>query len=810
MFMGAIEEITSATRTIYREVEGAKRKIEVKVWNDTLANLSLMALGSSAPEILLSLLELLGRRFYSGKLGSSTIVGSAAFNLFAITAVCILAIPAGEVRFILQTDVYLVTLTFSLFAYVWILIIVQVWTPEVITLIEGILTFLMFFILLLVSYMADIGMIRIADLCEGSGGSNKVSPEDMPSPVPVRQTQLFHKTEASMNADEIDETREVIAKIVQDCTDKYGHRATEAAVQRIIKLKATSSSIKSRAYYRVNAVRNITASGKGKTASDKKDKVDELAKIRGQVDELIDNDNGEGQTQVVEFATPFYSCLESDGTVECDVVRAGPLDGVLKVQFQTRDGTATAGEDYVTVQGELVFEAGEESKTIAITIIDDDYHEPDEDFFIDLMECSTASGTCRLGEVRTAVITIVDDDEPGVLSFSEDDFYVTQSGNKQTAVVWVTRKDGCSANVSCAYRTQSGSAKAGVDYTESEGRVTFKKGEVRKSIEIPVSNDVAYTKDVSFSVYLDDAQGGAKFCADTLGGAESCITHVHISADEENRKKIASLHKMITDVFDSEEVKIGRESWQEQFISALYVNGSEEDQREAGVTDWIFHILSLPFKVIFAFTPPPVFLGGWAAFFVSLTFIGVLTGIVGDAATIFGCSCGIPDEITAITFVALGTSLPDTFASKTAAMAEPFADASVGNVTGSNSVNVFLGLGIAWTLGAIHWAGAGATEEWKNRYRMVTMPDGTSLVDKLGEAGGFHVKAGSLGFSVAVYVSLAFVGSAALAWRRVSVGGELGGPKLHSLLSALFFFGLWIAYILANIVYFILGGGNPS
>ena len=43
------------------------------------------------------------------------------------------------------------------------------------------------------------------------------------------------------------------------------------------------------------------------------------------------------------------------------------------------------------------------------------------------------------------------------------------------------------------------------------------------------------------------------------------------------------------------------------------MNGSEEDQREAGVADWIFHILSLPFKVIFAFTPPPVFLGGCAA-----------------------------------------------------------------------------------------------------------------------------------------------------------------------------------------------------
>ena len=34
------------------------------------------------------------------------------------------------------------------------------------------------------------------------------------------------------------------------------------------------------------------------------------------------------------------------------------------------------------------------------------------------------------------MITIVDDDEPGVLSFSEDDFYVSQA-NKACATVWV-------------------------------------------------------------------------------------------------------------------------------------------------------------------------------------------------------------------------------------------------------------------------------------------------------------------------------------------------------------------------------------
>jgi len=59
--------------------------------------------------------------------------------------------------------------------------------------------------------------------------------------------------------------------------------------------------------------------------------------------------------------------------------------------------------------------------------------------------------------------------------------------------------------------------------------------------------------------------------------------------------------------------------------------------------------------------------------------------------------------INAITIVALGTSLPDLFASKSAALQERYADNSIGNVTGSNSVNVFLGLGLPWLIATIYW-----------------------------------------------------------------------------------------------------------
>ena len=56
-------------------------------------------------------------------------------------------------------------------------------------------------------------------------------------------------------------------------------------------------------------------------------------------------------------------------------------------------------------------------------------------------------------------------------------------------------------------------------------------------------------------------------------------------------------------------------------------------------------------------------------------------------------------------------SRADTFASKVAAIGDETADNSVGNVTGSNAVNVFLGIGIAWSIAAIYWESQGLNFE---------------------------------------------------------------------------------------------------
>jgi solute carrier family 8 (sodium/calcium exchanger) len=71
--------------------------IDVEVWNATVANLTLMALGSSAPEILLSVIGTVQDiEATPSKLGPSTIVGSAAFNLLVISGLSIYAVGTKE------------------------------------------------------------------------------------------------------------------------------------------------------------------------------------------------------------------------------------------------------------------------------------------------------------------------------------------------------------------------------------------------------------------------------------------------------------------------------------------------------------------------------------------------------------------------------------------------------------------------------------------------------------------------------------------------------------------------------------------
>merc|ERR1711959_581048 len=163
VFMSAIEVITSKTKTV--NINGVD--VEVEVWNGTVANLTLMALGSSAPEILLAVVETISLGFKAGDLGPGTIVGPAAFNLLFITAICVSSLPEDEeaaedgsiceTRIIEEFGVFLITAVASLFAYLWMVIVLQWSSKDEVNLAEALITLLMFPALVLVCWAQDAG-----------------------------------------------------------------------------------------------------------------------------------------------------------------------------------------------------------------------------------------------------------------------------------------------------------------------------------------------------------------------------------------------------------------------------------------------------------------------------------------------------------------------------------------------------------------------------------------------------------------------------------------------------------------------------
>lgn len=95
-----------------------------------------------------------------------------------------------------------------------------------------------------------------------------------------------------------------------------------------------------------------------------------------------------------------------------------------------------------------------------------------------------------------------------------------------------------------------------------------------------------------------------------------------------------------------------------------HISGGDDDDddcaedKEPSCFDYVMHFLTIFWKLLFAFVPPTDYWNGWACFVVSIMMIGLLTAVIGDLASHFGCTIGLKDSVTAVVFVALGTSVP--------------------------------------------------------------------------------------------------------------------------------------------------------
>jgi Ca2+/Na+ antiporter len=678
-FMEAIEQVTSKTY-VKTDKDGTKRV--VKLWNPTVANLSLMALGSSAPEIMLNVLEIVFGNFFAGALGPSTIVGSAAFNLLVIIAVCVAAITDG-VRKVEQIKVYAITSTCSVLAYVWLIIILMATTPNVVTPFEAILTFAFFFILLIVSYAADKNFFRAV----------KVAPD-------------------SVSAQREKRGNEAAA-------------ATDEAVYRAMK--------------QVKASKEKDMDG-----------MDETAQVALMLEAVKPVTQATHRRNALGWLTgrkprPVYDPKQGA------IIQGGKRRASLRKALTQKIGLGGSSTKEMTPQ--------QSKKAVAVT--------PTE-----LQPASPSVQVATLGFKEQAINVLED------------------AGSTK---LYVVRTGGETHKVTVEYSSHDITATKGVDYKDCAGTLTFNEGETEKEIEVFIIDDDKYEKAETFRVELSEPKPGGACEIDSKAGA-AMIT---IDNDDELKSKA---HELAARLANRDKLDAVFSEWKDSFIEAFKPGG--EDDEPPGAVGWIMHIITVIWKVCFATVPPVALAGGWAAFVLGIAWIGLITIFVGDLAGLFGCVLGLPPAITAITFVALGTSMPDMFASKAAATSQDTADDSVGNVTGSNCVNVFLGLGLPWSIGALYWAAMGPTADFKAKFdtpaMRVAAPQAGALIDS-GTAG-FVVIAGALGFSVSVFCVCALLCLGTLLIRRQVFDGELGGPAGPRNATAVFFVLLWFVYIMASVL----------
>nr|XP_053639651.1 sodium/calcium exchanger 1-like isoform X3 [Cherax quadricarinatus] len=824
-FMGSIEMITSQEKEVtVKKPNGETQIIVVQVWNETVANLTLMALGSSAPEILLSVVEMFARNFEAGDLGPGTIVGSAAFNLFVIIGICVYVIPDGEVRHIKHLRVFFVTAFFSIFAYIWLYLILAEISYGIVEFWEAFLTFLFFPITVILAYIADRRLLfykyltkeyrmgKRGVIIEVEGADVELGKKDEGGPL--------YDENVDESVREFEEHRKEYMAVIRELRQKHPNIAMEN-LESMAREEIINRGPKSRAFYRIQATRKLTGGGNIMKKAREEVKVEKEDEFVDKKDEDIIR---------IFFDPGHYTVMENVGTFEVTVVReGGDLNTTVLVDYKTEDGTANAGGDYVAADGTLVFLPGETQKNFSLEVIDDEVFEEDEHFYIRLsnMRLGSPDGTAvthaingaagqpkepvkmELAAPYVATIMILDDDHGGIFNVSEKDVEIVETiGTYELKIV---RWSGARGRVTVPYKTEDGTAKAGKDYEATEGELVFENNETEKTVSIKIIEEDSYEKDVLFYLDIgepvssgeppvklirkkrlrkDDDELGFEFAnkdselseeekiallgKPKLGNATR--TQIRIKENKEYRNMVDKLVKKA-----NASMLVGSSSWKEQFTEAITVQAGEEgdDEDEEGgeeklpsCMDYVMHFITVFWKVLFAFVPPTDRQGGWSCFVISIAAIGFLTALIGDVAIHFGCTISLKDSVTAISIVALGTSVPDTFASKVAAQQDPYADASVGNVTGSNAVNVFLGIGIAWTMAAI--------------FHNVKGND-------------FHVLPGNLAFSVTLFCVEALVAIALMMARRHrSIGGELGGPKISKIATTVFLIFLWIFYVLIS------------
>jgi hypothetical protein len=208
-----------------------------------------------------------------------------------------------------------------------------------------------------------------------------------------------------------------------------------------------------------------------------------------------------GEDPLPELSIDDVTVVEGDTgavTASFTVALSAVSDQTVTVDFATADDTATAANDYLSTGDTLVFDPGQTTQSVSVSVNGDTLDEPDETYVVNLSNETNATIADGQG-----LGTITDDDLPPALSI--DDVTVTEGSlGTTTAMFTVSLSAASGLPVSVDYATADGTATAPGDYLSAGDPLVFAPGETAKSVSITVNADMLDETNETFSVDLSN------------------------------------------------------------------------------------------------------------------------------------------------------------------------------------------------------------------------------------------------------------------------------------------------------------------
>jgi hypothetical protein len=206
--------------------------------------------------------------------------------------------------------------------------------------------------------------------------------------------------------------------------------------------------------------------------------------------------------QAIGFEIGSSSVSEEAGSHNVTVVRnvsGSPVD----VTYTMVDGS---GEelDYESTSGILEFASEDTSKTISVTILDDLIAESSETFSVKITDVSynSALATVNLG-TSAHTVTILDTDSTQTVGFEFASSSANEGSTDHVHNIKLYR-DSIVGTVSADYYTANGTGSSGVDYTATNGTITFNTSQSAALIPVTIKGDQFSESNETFTANLSN------------------------------------------------------------------------------------------------------------------------------------------------------------------------------------------------------------------------------------------------------------------------------------------------------------------